>query len=300
MKLPAMIESMSFSDYLADPAPQPSLTSSIARELNSTAPAAVRHRTTRLNPAAVTFQSEKFDIGTAAHALFVGGGEPIVEIDHTDYRKQAAKDERDAAYAAGHTPILAHQMVHVRAMVGALRTWMVGSDVVMNVIGTQNTVNEATIIWKHEGIHCRCRPDILYWNGKPDFQRAAVIHYKTTNITINRNSLARYAATLGWQVIHEHYRLGVKALTGIEPDQYFLVQETEPPYLPMLVELDSAFVEYGEMDHEHAVKTWRTCLTTGKWPGHRPDVMTIEAPAYLDRDFREREPEEVFEEELIL
>ena len=297
MKLPAMIEGMSFSDYLADPAPQPSLTSSIARELNSTAPAAVRHRTTRLNPAAVTYQSEKFDIGTAAHALFVGGGEPIVEIDFPNYRKQDAKDERDAAYAAGHTPILAHQMVHVREMVGAVKTWLADTPLFPFAI-TKATHREATIIWKHEGIHCRCRPDLFFW-GK-DGETVNVIHYKTTNITINRNSLARYAATLGWQVIHEHYRLGVKALTGIEPDQYFLVQETEPPYLPMIVGLDSAFVEYGEMDHEHAVKTWRTCLTTGKWPGHRPDVVTIEAPAYMDRQFREREPEEVFEEELIL
>ena len=53
-----------------------------------------------------------------------------------------------------------------------------------------------------------------------------------------------------------HYGAGVKALTGREPEQYFAVQEIEPPYLALVCRLEQAFVENGKMSRDRVDPHW--------------------------------------------
>ena len=74
MSEPRLIEDMSFADYLGDPAPEPSVTAGILRELLNGTPRHVWEKTPRLNANAVPETKAAFDLGSAAHALFVGHG----------------------------------------------------------------------------------------------------------------------------------------------------------------------------------------------------------------------------------
>ena len=77
---PRLIDDMSFADYLSDPAPEPSVTSGILRELLNGTPRHVWERTPRLNSAAIPETKAAFDLGSAAHALFVGHGAALAVI----------------------------------------------------------------------------------------------------------------------------------------------------------------------------------------------------------------------------
>ena len=114
--------------------------------------------------------------------------------------------------------------------------------------------NEASLFWRETGIACRARPDIFAIGAD------GIIHYKTTGMTLNGGMLSRFAAGQGWDVIAAHYGAGVKALTGREPEQYFAIQETAPPHLALVCQLDDAFVGNGAMQRGRAMRTWARCL----------------------------------------
>ena len=63
------IYELSAEEYHADPCPTPSLSSSIARTLLASSPHHAWWEHPRFNPGRVREEDEKFDLGTAAHAL---------------------------------------------------------------------------------------------------------------------------------------------------------------------------------------------------------------------------------------
>ena len=87
--LPILVEDFDFPTYLGDPAPSPSLTSSLVRELLQTAPRKVWENCARLNPDYKEKKKDIFDLGSAAHALFIGEGSEIVVVNEDDWRTKA-------------------------------------------------------------------------------------------------------------------------------------------------------------------------------------------------------------------
>ena len=65
------------AEYHADPCPEPSLSSSIIRLLCSASPLHAWTAHPRLNAAYVAEESDRFDVGTAAHAL-LNSNQPLV------------------------------------------------------------------------------------------------------------------------------------------------------------------------------------------------------------------------------
>lgn len=275
-QLPTLIEGMDFPTYLSDPAPQPSLTSSLVRDLLATAPGKVWENTKRLNPDAIPKQRSKFDLGSAAHAEFVGQGAAIVLIAEDDWRKKAAKEQRDAAYAAGKTPILTAQMSRVKEMAKAALERFSRHAALRTVLQSVHTVREGSVFWREAGVSCRCRPDLFHG----DAQVPTIVHYKTTETTIAPFTLSKYAASLGWEFTAAHYGAGVKALTGDEPIQYFAIQESAPPYLTLVAELDNTFLELGQQRRSRALDIWAHCLKENKWPGWPQYTVRLEAPPW--------------------
>ena len=269
---PYRVDDMDFPTYLNDPAPRPSLTSSIARALMDSSPRRVWHETPRLNPAYSEKRKTIFDLGTAAHALFVGHGAPLAMVDAADWRSKAAKEARDAAYEDGKTPILAHNMDSVVDMAEAA---------VKQAEATPQTrfcgsggLREASVFWKHGDTWSRCRPDFY------DEQNNILVHYKTTSVIMGAHGLPRYAASLGWEVIAAHYGAGINALAGKEPRQLFALQENTPPFDMVVLELDEAFTLTGQMVWARAFEMWRRCLGTGNWPGRMEGILPLSPPAW--------------------
>lgn len=283
MKLPALIpaEEMDFPAYLGDPMPEPSLTSSLVKDLLSTAPRKVWQNTKRLNKDAQDARKTEFDLGTAAHAMFTGSGEPIVVIDAADFRSKAAKEQREQAYALGKTPILKKDMARVDAMAtAALEQFGENPDIgkFFNSPMGAETLREATIMWSEAGAMHRCRPDFYH------LEENVVIHYKTTGVSISPNELSKYAANMGWYLTAAHYAAGAKMLTGNAPKQYFAVQETTAPHLCIVAELDATFMANAEMRRARAITIWAKCLRENNWPGFPNRTVKLECPEWLERN----------------
>lgn len=280
MHLPALIPDMSFADYLADPMPAPSVTSSILRTLLSSAPRKVWHQTPRLNPDAAPRNRASFDLGIAAHAALTGVGGEIVVIEATDYRSKDAKAARDEAYAAGKTPLLAEQAKQVEVMMDAASDQLAAFGGVLGGIRpiAAGIIPEASIFWHEAGVNCRCRPDFWHKAGN------VVIHYKTTATEIAPDTLAAFAARQGWDLIAAHYEAGIAALTGSAPRQCFVVQEVEAPHLLIAAELDATFIAEAKMLRDLALHIWGRCLATGTWPGHLAVPIKLECPEWHERN----------------
>lgn len=280
---------MDFPAYLADPSEQPSLTASVARDLLATAPKKVWLETQRLNPDYVRKDADKFNIGTAAHALFVGGGEPLVIIDADDYRTKLTREAKASAQLDGKTPILAHQYECTLEMAAAATVQFQQNEEIAAALIAPETLCEASVFWDEAGISCRCRPDFYC---AIEGARPIVVHYKTTGIGQTPWTLSRYAASLGWEITAAHYHAGIKALTGRVPAQYFAVQEQAPPYLCLTAKLDTGFVQVGEMRRKRAIQIWARCLRENDWPGNITTTVTVDCPPWHENQAIEQKDSE--------
>ena len=272
MELPAFLPDLTFEEYLADPAPEPSLTSSIIRELLAGAPRRVWLKTPRINPQAVPEERKAFELGTAAHALFVGKGAELTIVEADSWRTKAAQMQRDDARADGRTPILAKDFDTVQAMAESAERQFGQNPNIRKLYA--GAARETSIVWQQWGVHHRCRPDLF------DREANVVIHYKTTAQVLSPQTLPRYAAGQGWDVTASHYRDGVKALTGEAPRQFFAVQENKPPYLAMVCQLDDIFLLCGDMVRELIAAQWARCLRQNEWPGHPVSTVRLECPPW--------------------
>ena len=272
---PRLIEDMSFADYLGDPAPEPSVTAGILRELLTGTPRHVWERTPRLNKRTPRPENKAaFDLGSAAHALFVGHGAALDVIPADNWRTNAAKDLRVAAYNAGHTPILEKDYMRAEAM-DLAATAQFGQHAEIGPL-LPAMQREATILWADVGVTNRCRPDFV----DLDHDFPVIVHYKTTATRLNPAALPRFAAGQGWDMTAAHYAAGVKALTGTAPRQFFAIQENTPPYLGVVVELDRIFVACGDMCRELALGIWAKCLRENAWPGYPSGTLRLECPPW--------------------
>src|SRR3990167_5550430 len=112
----------SLEEYIRDPAPTPSLSTSIAHLLLTRSAKHAQLAHPRLNPAWQPDATEQTDVGSIAHALLLDRDESrVVVIDASDWRTRAAKDQRDAARAEGKLPILTDRYGEVVHMVLAAR-----------------------------------------------------------------------------------------------------------------------------------------------------------------------------------
>lgn len=290
MKLPILIEDMDFATYLGDPMDEPSLTSLLVKALLSTAPRKVWQETKRLNKDAEDTTKTAFDLGSAAHRLFTGAGQPIAVIDAKAFNTNAAKEARDAAYDAGKTPILKHNMPRVQDMAAAALDQVKDNPDIGNLFAPhrhKELLREATIMWREAGVSCRARPD-FYHPGEN-----VMIHYKTTGTDISPSTLAKYAANSGWDMTAAHYHRAGKALTGSAPRQFFVVQETDEPYLLLTAELDAVFFGNAEMRRERALHIWGRCLRENVWPGTISRTIKLECPEWYERQLiAEKDAEE--------
>ena len=281
MQIPALIKDMDFATYLADPMPDPSLTSSLVKSLLSTAPRKIWQNTLRLNRDAENEEKAIFDLGSAAHRLFTGTGAPIVEIDAADFRSKVAQEQKAEAYAEGKTPILAKNMPRVRAMAKAALEQVRDNPEIGHLFAPANQaklLREATMLWLEDGVMCRSRPDFY------SAEENVIIHYKTTGTNIAPVSLAKFAANSGWDMTASHYHQGAKILTGRAPRQFFVVQETEDPHLLLTAEIDNTFLETALMRRKRALMIWGRCLRDNRWPGMISKTITLECPEWHERN----------------
>lgn len=259
----------------------PSLSASMAVTIIDECPAKM-FANCYLDPEYEGEQRQDFDIGTAAHLGLLEPdlwAERIVEIDADSYRTKDAKAARDAAHAAGRTPLLTDQADRVRAMGAAARR---NAEIRRVMTGARF---ETTLVWqdRETGVWLKTRPDVLALTG------GELHDYKTTTCA-EESTFERRAADLLYFQKAAWYLDGVEAVTGARPDVYgFIVQETKRPFLTAVYDLDERAIEWGRKMNRVAIDLFAECLATGIWPGYGGRRGRIGLPAYTDIRLEQRD-----------
>jgi hypothetical protein len=287
------IHEMSAEAYHADPAAGPSLSASVAHILCTSSPRHARTAHPKLNPDFERQQETHFDIGTVAHLFLLEGRDRAVErveiICADDWRKKETQTARDAARAAGRTPLLERQYDEVIAMVSAAHDQLEVVNAQLDAIGApcvfEDGKPEQTLVWAEDGnVACRARLDWLHDD------LTCIDDYKTTGRSADpREWATRTIYSLGGDIQAAFYLRGLRAVAGAEAGFRFVVQETAPPYALAVVQVGVSVLALGRMKVEFALRTWRGCLERDEWPAYSARVATAETPAWAEERWLDRE-----------
>lgn len=282
------ITRITMAEYLSDPCPAPSLSSSIAHALVTRSPlhAACDHPRLRGDAQQIITRrkAKAADVGTVAHDLLLGGEGKLCVIDPTDYpakttgaipkgwTNDAIKSAAEKARANGLTPLLPWDMAAARLMAKEARRYIREESVVPGLF--DDGEGELTCIVEHAGIWMRCRPD---WMSD-----RYVVHYKTTQASAEPGAFSRgIVKSMGYDFSMEFYRACIAvhdAAAGPvhERRHLMLVQEQDAPYACSLVDLSAAKSAVVAPKVEQAIEVWRTCCESGTWPGYSGAVFSVE------------------------
>lgn len=308
---------MPMADYLADPCEAPSLSSGVARELVERSPMHARSKHPKLGAHEEREPAETFDRGTAAHRYVLEGLEGFVVVEADDWRTKAAKEERDAARAAGKLPLLRKYLDAVLRMAGEIDRYKLAfrkDDFAPFACGEP----ERVLVWTEETksgpVWCRIRCDWLHTvdGGAagglllPRFVLAAggrrlalIDDYKSTGRSALPADFARVIYSQGYEFQEAFYRRGVARVLGLDLDEVrfrFVVQENSAPHACSVVELDPASRAVGDRKIEAAIQAWGACLHADSWPGYPARTATVQMPAYAETAWIEREEAELEDE----
>lgn len=274
------------SDYHADPCIAPSLSASIIKPLLYQSPRHAAFYHPKLNPDFVPEDNKRFDTGKAAHALILRDKKDFEIIDAADWRTNAAKEKRDAAYNDKKIPLLTHQWQEINAMVDSAREQLLSHECCdAFVLGG---ASEVTLIWQEGDIWCRCRIDYISPDGKFFYD------YKTTEATANPDTVDRLFSNMSYDITDAFYRRGISRVLGIEHPVYrFVVQEVEKPNLLSVIGFTPEAQGVADRKVDEAIRIWSECLKNNIWPGYPARTCYIGLPVYAEKAWLEREAREV-------
>ena len=265
-------ENVKHAEYHADPSERPSLSSHLAGILLAKSPAHARLAHPRLGGAMEENPTDEMNAGSIIHGILLGGGSEIVELDFKDFRKDAAKEARDAAYQAGKIPMLAHKLAAIRTATEEIRK--------MLPVDFAQARCELTAIWESGGCPCRARLDSLF-----DAEGWFVVDLKTCD-DLQLSSAARNMFSSGY---HIQAAANIDAIETTMPEAAGRVKfanlfvETAPPYGVQLVDLAGDFRDLGRRQWNRAKALWAQCLAANAFPGY-PPTKTVSAPAWAMTD----------------
>jgi hypothetical protein len=278
------------ADYLADPCPVPSLSSGCAFRLLSESPLHAWHAHPRLG-ARSSAPSDASDTGTIAHDLLLGGEGKICEIRPEDYRSKPTKEEpegsipkgwtnnaireaRDTARANGLTPMLASDLIGVRAMVNAAREF-VADSAIAGVFDVGES--ELTVIGQDGDAWLRTRPDWL------NLEAGISLSYKTTRGAASPDKFARLADGCGYWFSLAFYEHALQLALQFGQHEHsrplrhlILAQEQSAPYACALYEMSPAKAAIEREQVRRAIKLWQQCLASNSWPGYSGRIVRVE------------------------
>ncbi len=283
------IHDIPVADYHADPAPEPSLSASVAKILLDQSPAhakAAHPKLTPPDPEEKTRNERPMEIGTVGHKLALGKGADVVEINADAYTTKAAKEARAEAYANGLQPILSCDLERAQK---AARAFLLSvdrhPDLDWAFAGTGHS--EATILWRDGRVWCRSMADRV----RIEDDRVVLVDLKFTAENAHPAAVARRIFQMGYDFSAGFYRRGLAFVAPQARRFSFLLAttETEEPYASSLVTLDEATWQLVEKRCRTAVGLWGKCLASNVWPSYPRAVATADLPAWLEHAWLERE-----------
>lgn len=223
---------------------------------------------------AVEEYDENRNLGSLCHALLLGG-EDIVEVAAKDWRTNAAKEERDAAIAAGKIPVLSHKLAEAEALADKVRVFLAKKTI---ILGGES---EMSVKWETPGgVACEGRLDHfqLYSGMIYDFKFCASAAKR-----VCENKFIEF----GYDIQHAAY---VQAIETLYPElagkvsMEFIFVETEPPHAIRIMPVAGTMRTSGQWRWARACEIWSECLesfgTETPWPAYEDDGEAAECPAW--------------------
>lgn len=131
---------------------------------------------------------------------------------------------------------------------------------------------ELSIFWQDEktGIWLKCRPDFLPYDCKniPDYKTA-----ESANPETFFNTFIKY----GYHVQAAMYRMGIKAVTGIDVENFFfIVQEKEAPYITQIFNpATDHIITWGEKAIYAGIEKYLECKEKDLWEGYSDKIIEM-------------------------
>ena len=267
--------------YHADPVPEGSLSSSGARKLlPPSCPAKFRYE--QLHPSKPT---AAMNLGTAAHKMVLGAGAPIVVVDAPDWRTNDAKQQRKNAEARGFVALLPPQYTQVQEMAKAVQAHPLARVLLDRGRGG---LAEQSLFWVDAefGVWCRSRLD---WLPPSTTSRYIIVDFKTCE-NASPDAIRKHVENYGYHIQAACYVEAVEAL-GIAEDPGFLhvFQETVPPYLVTVAQLDEEAMWEGQRGWREALHRYRDCKDSNIWPGppYANEIQLISLPPWARKTYSE-------------
>lgn len=278
------------NEYLADPAPEPSLSSSIAKMLVSQSAAHAwcahpRGANHRKDPTAAMLN------GTLIDSLLVGGDTEVVELPEEmpdakgklvptrdQFKLDSARKWRDDHAAAGRLPVSRDDYRYARTACDNIR-----ENLFKHYKLELNGESQVTGLWQSGGVWCRLRMD--HWKE----QEGLILDVKTAE-DANPRALGARCYSFGYDIQDAAYRQGVETLIpelGGRARMLFVFCETTPPYEVVVSPMAGSMRAVGEARWNQAIKLWGECLASGKFPGYVTDAVGIEAPVWAMKQMEE-------------
>jgi len=267
--------------YHADPAPQPSLSSSLARTLLYESPAHAWQKHPRLWD---TLRGEcestsAMNLGSIVHALLAGeeAMKQSLEIGHfNDYRSSDAREWKAEVIKSGRTPLLEKDLLGAGDIASSVRLVLPG------LFQKKTTAQkELTAIWQDIGGHyCRARIDCLQ---RHETGGASIWDWKTAS-DISDRAIESACRKYRYPFQVAFYLRGLRRLLPEVTawDAKLVFVEATAPYTVRLVSFSEEYMAYAMQQVEEAIELWADCMSADDFSDPRNGAdLTLELPGWL-------------------
>ena len=273
--------------YHADPCPEPSLSSGIAKLLVDNSPEHAFYAHPRLG--ALVDESDPSrpkEIGTAVHKLILGQGRDLVVVEGDDWRSADAKAERKLAYKAGECPILRPDLDKAEAMADRA---LIRLAEVPDCEGFRDAPAEVVaIVRDRSGAWLRIMMDRFEHRG----DHAIIWDVKTGDQSAAPQALGRRIESVGMEIQAAFYvRVAETLFPRLAGRILFrwIFVENDEPHAAAVAEADNAGLHVGARKVAFALHRWNACIAAKQWPGYPARIIRAEYPEWAAKRWAERE-----------
>jgi hypothetical protein len=268
--------------YHADPAPCPSLSSTIARTILAKSLAHAHSEHPRLGGTRKHIPTAAMDRGSLVHALLSNSTEHSFAVEEfATFRSKAAQEWAASVRAAGKIPALADDIESAKRIAQAVRA---KAALGLTIDPLAERHHEVTAIWSSEGAYYRARYDLL---EREEGHPWTIWDWKVTD-DVSVAAVKRKFRRYGYHYQAAHYLAGANALCPQFAGRHsliFVFVEDDEPYSVRRYCLRADTLSCASIDMHRVHGQWAQAMSSGHWPdASRVDTMHIDVPIYDDDD----------------